>query len=161
MHLTRDIEVDRRFPIGAEVLDDGVHCRVWAPKHHRVELVLAEHPSAREVARLPMVREGDGYFSVLARDAKVGMRYGFWLRSQQVFPDPASRFQPDGPAGLSQIIDPHGFRWSDGGWKGRSALGQVIYEMHIGTFTSEGTFDSATREFAELARIGITMIEVM
>src|SRR5437763_294570 len=77
------------------------------------------------------------------------------------YPAPASRFQPDGPHGPSQVIDPGAFRWMDGGWRGVALEGQVIYEMHVGTFTREGTWDAAARELPELAAAGITVLEVM
>ncbi len=90
------------------------------------------------------------------------MRYGFRLdRGQKIFPDPASRFQPEGPAGWSQIVDPSSFPWTDSSWRGIGLAGQVLYEMHIGTFTPEGTFAAAARELPELKRIGITTIEVL
>ncbi len=88
--------------------------------------------------------------------------YGFRLDGhEQVRPDPASRFQPEGPAGLSQIVDPASFHWTDESWRGIAPLGQVIYEMHIGTFTPQGTFAAAVRELPELKSIGITTVEVM
>jgi maltooligosyltrehalose trehalohydrolase len=90
------------------------------------------------------------------------MLYGFRLDAKpRVLPDPASRFQPEGPEGLSQIVDPDGFHWTDSGWKGVPAHGQVIYEMHVGTFTPQGTWAAAMAELPELSRIGITVIEVM
>ncbi|HEY2760164.1 MAG TPA: hypothetical protein VGI75_05460, partial [Pirellulales bacterium] len=158
MHKSRGHQTDRRLPVGAEVLPDGkVSFRIWAPKPRRVHVVLAAdsaHSSAREELRLQT--EGDGYFSLLTDRAKVGTRYGFKLdNGQRILPDPASRFQPDGPAGVSQIVDPHSFTWSDENWKGVGPRGQVIYEMHLGTFTPEGTYVAATREFAELVRLGI------
>src|SRR5262249_5735802 len=76
-------------------------------------------------------------------------------------PDPASRFEPDGPEGWSQIVDPATFPWTDADWKGIRPEGQVHYELHIGTFTPEGTYAAAARELEELARLGITTIEVL
>ena len=159
----RDYLTQRRLPIGAEVLADGaIHFRVWAQKRRRVELVLAPQPGKPEILPIAMRPEGDGYFSLRCDRAQVGMRYGFRLdRGQKVFPDPVSRFQPDGPAGMSQIVDPATFQWSDQSWRGIGPMGQVIYEMHIGTFTPEGTYAAAARELAELKRIGITTIEVL
>ena len=161
---SRGHQTDRRLPIGAEVMADGkISFRVWAPKPRRVHVVLAAdaaQSSPRDELRLQA--EENGYFSLLTDRAKPGMRYGFKLdHSQRILPDPASRFQPDGPAGLSQIIDLNSFQWTDQNWKGANSQGQVIYEMHLGTFTPEGTYAAATREFAELKRLGITMLEVM
>jgi maltooligosyltrehalose trehalohydrolase len=79
----------------------------------------------------------------------------------RLYPDPASRFQPYGPHGPSQIIDPRTFQWTDGMWPGVHLEGQVIYEMHLGTFTQEGTWEAASHELAELAAVGIALIEIM
>lgn len=145
----------RRFPIGAEPTPEGAHFRVWAPKRRSVEVVL-ENGGAT-----PLDREPSGYFSGVAAAARDGSRYRFRLDGGDSFPDPASRFQPSGPHGPSQVVDPARFQWSDGGWPGLTLEGQVIYEMHIGTFTREGTWDAARREFAELASAGITVLELM
>src|SRR5262245_27498748 len=156
-------QTNRRLPIGAEILDDGtVHFRVWAPKRRRVELLLVPVGSnPNDARRFPLSTEEDGYFSI-GVEAHAAMRYGYRLDEQQrIYSDPASRFQPDGPAGLSQIIDPRSFAWTDQNWRGVGALGQVLYEMHVVTFTKEGTFAAATKELAELKRVGITDIEVM
>src|SRR5690606_39535775 len=104
----------------------------------------------------------NGYWSCHVPDARPGMRYRYRPDGRdQVFPDPASRYQPQGPHGPSQIIDPHAFAWSDGAWPGVARHGRVIYEMHIGTFTSEGTFCAALEKLPELAELGITVLEVM
>jgi maltooligosyltrehalose trehalohydrolase len=106
------------------------------------------------------VPEGNGYYSGVA-PAAVGTLYRFLLDSRsELFPDPASRFQPEGPFGWSQVIDPS-FEWTDGKWSGLGLAGQVIYEIHIGTFTKEGTWTAAAAQLSELARIGITVLEVM
>jgi maltooligosyltrehalose trehalohydrolase len=144
----------RRFPIGAEVQQEGTYFRVWAPKRRRVEVVL-DSGAATELEREP-----GGYFSGLAK-AGAGDRYRFRLDGGDSFPDPASRFQPEGPHGASQVIDPSAFAWSDSAWRGVTLEDQVIYEMHIGTFTQEGTWEAARRELAELANAGITTVEVM
>jgi maltooligosyltrehalose trehalohydrolase len=143
----------RRQPIGAEPQNDGAtNFRVWAPKRAQVEVVIDSQATA-------LTSEPDGYFSGSA-PAPPGARYRFRLDGGESFPDPASRFQPEGPHGPSEVIDP-AFPWTDAGWKGVSRRGQVVYEMHIGTFTREGTWEAAQRELAELARIGITIVEVM
>lgn len=112
---------------------------------------------------LQLGAEGQGYFSALVRTAEAGCRYGYRLDGDpRICPDPASRFQPDGPHGLSQVVDAAAFAWSDQDWPGiRREGGQVLYEMHIGTFSPEGTWDGAREELPELARIGITTIELM
>jgi maltooligosyltrehalose trehalohydrolase len=155
--------IAREFPIGAECLaDGGVHFRVWAPRPKRVEVVLRANASSADEEVIELTPEENGYYSGLAPQAKAGMQYGFRLNGDaRLLPDPASRYQPDGPAGLSQIVDPRQFAWTDQQWKGRGATGQVLYEMHIGTFTQEGSWTAAARELPELARLGITTIEVM
>ncbi len=109
----------------------------------------------------PLTAEQNGYFSGIVPSARTGDLYRFRLDAGQAFPDPASRFQPEGPHGPSQVIDPAGFQWTDAAWSGVTLEGQVLYEMHIGTFTREGTWDAARRELAELSRLGITIVELM
>jgi maltooligosyltrehalose trehalohydrolase len=144
--------------VGAETLPEhGVHFRVWAPSASRVDVVLEE--IGRDVALEP---EAGGYFSADVADVAAGARYRFRLDGGgATYPDPASRFQPQGPHGPSQVIDPGAFEWTDDGWRGLSLPGQVIYEMHIGTFTRAGTWDAAREELPELATAGITVLEVM
>jgi maltooligosyltrehalose trehalohydrolase len=147
------------MPVGAEVTPGGVHFRVWAPKRQRVDVVL-ELPDGPLTHRL--AAEEDGYFTGFVEAARPGHRYRFQLDEVAGwFPDPASRFQPEGPHGPSQIIDPDAFAWTDASWKGVQLEGQIIYEMHIGTFTREGTWAAAAAELAELASAGITVLEVM
>ena len=146
----------RAHPIGAECVGSGLTSfRVWAPAAQRVEVVLANGPA------VALTAEQGGYFSGTAR-AGAGARYRFRLDgAEMLYPDPASRFQPDGPHGASEVIDPSAFTWMDQSWRGLPLEGQVMYEMHIGTFTPEGTWAAAMRELPELARIGITTIELM
>ena len=150
----------RRFPIGAEILPGrGTHFRLWAPRHQSVALVLESGPGAP--LEIPMAPQDDGYHAVLVPQAAAGARYRYRLGGGDAFPDPASRFQPDGPHGPSQVVDPAAFVWRDGQWPGVGIEGQVIYEMHIGTFTPEGSWAAAGRELAELAACGVTVIELM
>ena len=145
----------RRLPVGADVLDDGVDFRVWAPHASRVEVVIAGAATA-----LPA--EGNGYWSVGVRTASAGTRYRFRLDGDaRLYPDPASRFQPDGPHGESEVVDPAAFAWTDGEWRGVELAGQVIYEMHVGTFTREGTWAAAVRELPALSHLGVTVLEMM
>jgi maltooligosyltrehalose trehalohydrolase len=146
----------RRFPIGAEYLEHGqTDVRVWAPAAARVDVVVESG------ATTSLQREDGGYFRGLI-DAEPGARYRFRLdAADQLLPDPVSRFQPEGPHGPSEIIDPRAFAWTDDAWTGARREGQVVYEMHIGTFTCGGTWASAIAELKELARLGITIIEVM
>ncbi len=143
----------RRLPIGAEVTADGVDFRVWAPKRKRVDVVVAGHATA-------LAAEGNGYFQGRLPGAGTGARYRFRVDGDASYPDPASRFQPEGPDGPSQVVDPNGFRWTDVNWPGVPLRGQVIYEMHVGTFTREGTWAAATSELEKLRGI-CTVIEMM
>ena len=146
----------RRLPVGAEVVPQGVHFRAWAPKRRRVEVVFeSAHPP------IPLEPEEDGYFSGLAEGLEAGALYRFRLDGGDAFPDPASRFQPDGPHGPSQVIDPSTFEWTDRERPGIGPEGQVLYEMHVGTFTPEGTWTAAARELPELAALGVTCVEMM
>jgi maltooligosyltrehalose trehalohydrolase len=108
----------------------------------------------------PLDSEGNGYYSGWVAKIREGDEYKFRIESG-TFPDPASRFQPRGPHGPSQIIDPNAFRWTDALWPGVAREGQVIYEMHVGTFTREGTLEAARKELPELAALGVTVIELM
>ena len=146
----------RRFPIGAEVVsDDQVSFRVWAPAAKRVQVVLSDRDSSQHA----LEPEPNGYFSGVVR-ARAGDRYRFQLdESAQLYPDPASRFQPCGPHQASAVVDPSSYEWRDAGWSGLAREGQVIYELHAGTFTAEGTWSSAQCQLDELARVGVTAIE--
>jgi maltooligosyltrehalose trehalohydrolase len=150
--------IRRRLPIGAELLEGGrTHFRVWAPAATSVDVVI-DGASAKPIA---LQSEEYGYFSGIG-EAGAGVRYRFRLNGgPDTYPDPASRFQPDGPHGSSAIVDPTAYEWSDAAWPGISLAGQVIYEIHVGTFTREGTWTSAIDELPALAQAGITVIEVM
>lgn len=144
----------RRYPIGAEALPEGVHFRVWTPARKQVEVVL-------ENGAMPLVREPEGYFSGLVHGLAPGTLYRFRLDGEGPFPDPASRFQPEGPHGPSSVVDPAAFPWTDHAWRGLPLERAVVYEMHFGTFTREGTYEAAAREIPELAAAGITVLELM
>ncbi len=152
----------RRLPIGAEVQSSGgVHFRVWAPRRSTVSVVIQD-ADQRLIDEVSLAAEADGYFAGFSLAANTGQRYGFRLDDDShLYPDPASRFQPEGPHKLSQIVDPASFEWTDQAWQGRPLKGQVIYELHIGTFTPAGTWAAAIAELPYLAELGITMIEVM
>ena len=151
----------RRYPLGAELIGNNqAHFRLWAPKAREVNVVV-EDAAEGKPKFFPLIAESAGYFSGVA-DAGPGSRYRFRVnRAQNCYPDPASRFQPDGPHGSSCIVDPTEFRWTDADWPGLQLRRQIFYEMHIGTFTKEGTWRAAAQQLPELARIGITAIEMM
>jgi maltooligosyltrehalose trehalohydrolase len=175
--------VQRRLPIGAEIAsaEDGAHVRVWAPGHAKVTLV-ADPPGdpsrdrprdptrdpARDADRnapsrhVALTREPDGYHSAFVPGLRTRQRYGFHLGDDRtLYADPASRYQPDGPFGPSEIVDPAAFAWTDAGWTGIAADRHVLYELHLGTFTPEGTWAAAAAWLPYLADVGITTIEVM
>src|SRR6266536_422835 len=155
------LHAQRRHPIGAEVIGkDETHFRLWAPKAREIDVVLEDGTSSEPIF-YPLTPEAGGYFSG-AVNVGAGSRYRFRVnRGENFYPDPASRFQPQGPHGPSCIVDPRQFRWADTNWPGVKSKGQIIYEMHIGTFTKEGTWRAAAEQLPELARIGITMVEMM
>lgn len=143
------------MPIGAELSPDGVHVRVWAPRPRSVVLVIDN----REV---PLEVETGGYRSAFVPFGRVGSRYGFRIDgAANIVPDPASRWQPDGPHGLSAVVDPTAYSWRDHDWRGVAPEARVVYEMHVGTFTPEGTFRAAIEKLPLLAEIGITVLELM
>src|SRR5215213_5207324 len=150
----------RRLPVGAEALPGGgVHFRVWAPRRRRVEVVFE---GGRAAGPLVLEAEEGGYFSGLAEGLTEGALYRFRLDGgDYLYPDPVSRFQPDGPHRASRVVDPTRFRWSDDGWRGASLKGQVVYEMHVGAFTREGTLAAAAAHLKGLAGLGVTCVELM
>jgi maltooligosyltrehalose trehalohydrolase len=151
----REGRVDVPTALGALVTDTGVRFRTWAPAQKSVAVAI---DGGREIA---MTADAQGYFAVTVADARPGQRYWFKLR-EGLRPDPASRFQPDGPLGPSEIVDPRSYQWAMNDWRGAPPLHQnVFYEMHLGTFTKAGTWRAAERHLAALAEIGVTTIEVM
>jgi maltooligosyltrehalose trehalohydrolase len=154
------MHIKRHYPIGAEIIPKkGVHFRVWAPDHKKVTLLL-ENDDA-EAQHYLMTKEKDGYFSLLLPEAKEGTHYRYKLgTSKKLLADPASRYQPLGPIGPSCVVNPI-YEWTDEEWPGISMEGQILYEMHLGTFTKEGTFKAAMEQLEELKRLGITTIELM
>jgi maltooligosyltrehalose trehalohydrolase len=144
---------ERRLPIGAEVQPGGVHFRVRATRSARVDVDI-------DGERVAMEREDGGYFSRFVADAGAGTRYAFRLDGGPPLPDPATRHQPDGPHGRSCVVDPD-YAWTDAAWRGVPAGRQVIYELHVGTFTRSGTWAAATTELDVLAELGIGTIELM
>ncbi len=133
---------------------DRVRVRVWAPDHESVSIEIDDHAVA-------LAPEGDGHFSAEV-PGRAGSRYG--LRpagSDRLYPDPASRWLPDGPDGLSAVVDLAAYPWRDHAWQGCGLPGQVIYEMHVGTCTPEGTWRAAERLLPGLRDVGVTVIQMM
>src|SRR4029077_20264334 len=115
----------------------GTHFRVWAPAAHSIVVDVDGGSST------PLTCEAHGYFSGGVIDVGAGARYRFRIDGERALPDPASRYQPDGPHGSSEVIDPAGFAWTDSAWRGVPQERLVIYEMHVGTFTPEGSWAAA------------------
>ena len=148
----------RRLPVGAEPspkIGRGVHFRVWAPHAETLEVVV----EGGEATGLE--REPDGYFSGVVDAAGPGTRYRYRLDHRAGYADPASRYQPEGVHGPSEVVDSTGFAWTDAGWTGVTPANRVVYELHVGTFTREGTWAAAARELPRLAADGINVIEMM
>ena len=145
-----------RMPFGAEVLPEGVRFRIFAPAADRMGLQLEGRDQL-----LPMHRSDDGWHELVVPEAHAGSRYRYGLPDGTQVPDPASRFQPEDVTGPSEVIDPAAFRWTDSAWRGRPWAETVLYELHIGAFTPEGTFRAAMGRLDYLAWLGVTAIEVM
>jgi len=144
----------RRLPIGAERIGpSSIHVRVWAPDHPTVRVQIDD-------VAWPLEPEGNGYFAAEV-PGRAGSRYGFLLGADtKVYPDPASRFQPDGPHGLSEVIDPTAYEWRDTDWPGLIRE-PILYELHVGTFTEDGTCAAAMAHLDQLATLGITAVQLM
>ncbi len=138
--------------------DGSIAFRVWAPNHPSVELLLFDGDRVRPVE---MNSGPHGYFSATIPDVPDGQRYLYRLPGGAERPDPASRSQPDGPHGPSAVVRTSRFRWTDHGWKGLRREDLVIYELHVGTFTPDGTFDAVVPRLGELKELGVTAVEVM
>ncbi|MEX1098179.1 MAG: malto-oligosyltrehalose trehalohydrolase [Planctomycetales bacterium] len=151
----------RRLSMGAEVQPaGGVHFRVWAPDRTRVAVDFVTLGGVASHETFDLDPEGSGWFAGRAAAARAGDLY-WWRLDESRYADPASRFQPEGPHGPSQVIDPAAFAWTDGDWPGTPETGTVLYEMHVGTFTEDGSWQAAARELPALAELGVTVIEVM
>jgi malto-oligosyltrehalose trehalohydrolase len=141
---------------GASVDPHGASFRLWAPAAQTVALYL---PETRRT--VPMPRQDGGWHTMFVPDLAAGTVYQYVIDDTQLVPDPASRFQPNNVDGPSELIDPEAFDWPDGAWRGRPWHEAVIYELHVGTFTREGTFAAAAADLTRLASLGVTVIELM
>ncbi len=137
----------------------GTRFAVWAPLAQSVAVQLDRPGSATDVR--PLERDRSGVFVGAFADVDAGVRYCYRVDAAGCFPDPASRYQPDGVHGASMTVDPSAFRWTDQPWTGRLASDLVIYEIHVGTFTSSGTFAGVAERLEQLRDLGVTAIELM
>lgn len=166
---TRNLNVDAKrdsefcmkrscsMPFGASVAEDGsVRFRLWAPKAKRVDLRIENSNMV-----LPLARMEGGWFELTTREASSGTRYWLQIDGGIKVPDPASRFQPLDVMGPSEVVDPKKFDWQDEFWLGRAWEEAVIYELHVGAFTPEGTFRGVEQKLDYLGDLGVTAIELM
>ena len=148
------------MPFGAELLSDGrVRFRIWAPAANCVELCLVEQGS--NGIYLPMATEVGGWFVLITEQATAGSRYRYRIDCKQHVPDPASRFQPEDVHGFSQVMDSGSWHWNDADWRGRPWEEAVIYELHIGAFSTKGNFTAVKEKLDYLVELGVTAIELM
>jgi maltooligosyltrehalose trehalohydrolase len=148
----------REMPFGAQLRDNTTRFRLWAPSAQRVDLI-ANSRSGRPLKAAMTASEG--WYEIAVDSLDAGARYQYRIDDEIDVPDPASRYNPDGVGGASEVIDPARFEWQDDAWRGRPWREAVIYELHVGTFTPEGTFAAIIPRLAELAELGITAIELM
>lgn len=154
------VERGQYVRLGAHVGETETLFRAWSPEADRLDVVIEDsdgRPEGREVAMRSL---DDGYFEATA-EAPAGTRYRIRLNGADAFPDPASRFQPEGVHGPSQVVDPSTYDWQDSAWSGIDQKDLVFYELHVGTFSSEGTFEGVRRRLSYLKDLGITAIELM
>ncbi len=152
--MTHGTAIDEQRHWGPKKLENGqIQFQLWAPAETVIRLRSGE-------TDLPMQRFADGWHRLDA-DIPVGASYAFVLSDGREVGDPASRRQFDGVDGLSVVADPSAYKWQNETWRGRPWEEAVIYEIHIGTFTPEGTFDAAAAELAYLTDLGVTAIEIM
>ena len=145
------------MPFGAETRDDGAtRFRLWAPSAQSVELWLADRQQG-----FTMPRDAAGWAERVTRDAPAGTRYSFRIDGELLVPDPASRYQPLDVHGPSEVVDPYDYAWSDSEWHGIAPERLVFYELHVGTFTHEGTFVAVAERLDHLVALGITAVELM
>jgi maltooligosyltrehalose trehalohydrolase len=143
---------------GAQLLNRGVRFRLWAPAARTVSLVLLLNDGERIT---PMKRLDDGWFERTDDDAQAGARYLYEIDGDIRVADPASRFQPDGPEMPSQVIDASTFDWPERAFVPVPYHEAIVYELHVGTFTPEGTYAAAAQRLDHLVDLGVTAIELM
>ncbi|HEX4999655.1 MAG TPA: alpha-amylase family glycosyl hydrolase, partial [Terriglobia bacterium] len=145
--------------LGATAEGWGALFRVWAPSAKTIEVVLERAGGPPESH--PLKKSADGYFGAAITGAGAGDLYRYRVDGKGPFPDPASRFQPQGVHGPSEIVNPAAFAWTDDGWSGIPQSNLIFYEIHVGAFTPEGTFSGVAGKLGELRDLGVTAIELM
>lgn len=150
------ISRSHKMRFGAEVRNGGTRFKIWAPKCRRLKLRIKGRRSV-----LDMESMGDGWHRLDVDGVKPGTRYKYVLPDGSEIPDPASRYQPDDVYGFSEVVDSNAFKWTDMDWGGRPWEEAIIYELHVGTFTEEGSFRAAIAKLDHLVALGITAIQIM
>ena len=149
------------MPFGAEFTAGGeVRFRLWAPAARQVELLLCD-PRGAAVQAAPMQALEDGFFALVTSAAGAGSLYRYRIDGTREVPDPASRRNPLGVHGPSEVVDPTAYAWDDAAWQAPPWHGAVLYELHVGTFNAPGTYASVAARLAHLQRLGVTAIELM
>lgn len=148
-------QLDRMNPLGASLHADGITFRVWAPACRTVDLVIEGRAPER------MREVGDGICELTVPALESGLRYQYRLDGERYRPDPVSRWQPEGVHGPSAVVDPTRFAWTDQGFRGHAHADLVFYELHVGTYTTAGTFAALIPHLAKLAELGVTAVELM
>lgn len=147
------------MPFGPRSLENGGYeFRIFAPSAKSVDLCLYSNNEDSITAMTPV---GDGWYKLTVDGARAGQRYHFIIDGEMRVPDPASRFQPEDVHGPSELIDPTQFRWDDDDWRGKPWNEAIIYEMHVGTFSPEGTYEGVGQKLDYLLDLGVTAIEIM
>ncbi len=148
----------RYYSQGPEILNSGISFRTWAPQKKNVSLVILG-PDRKVRRELPLDKDAEGYWAGLAPGAEAGTLYQYRL-DDQLFPDPASRFQPLGVHEPSEVVE-NRFSWTDNLWRPPALRDLIIYELHTGTFSPEGTFAGVARRLEHFQRLGANAIELM
>lgn len=152
--------LSRLRPQGADLTTGGVRYRIWAPERRQVEVRILPGGGGK-VRTMMLTKDAEGYHAATDAAGMAGDRYQYMVDGDGPFPDPASRFQPEGVHGVSEVTDPHAYAWGDAGWRRPPLRDLVIYELHIGTFTPEGTFAAAMKKLPYLHELGIKALQIM
>jgi maltooligosyltrehalose trehalohydrolase len=146
---------DASVDVGASLREGGTAFRVWAPRCRHVDVVLeGRAPEA-------LTPREDGVFERTLSGVGAGARYQYRLDGERYRPDPVSRFQPEGVHGPSVVVDPGRFPWTDQGFRGHALADLVFYELHVGTFTTAGTFEAVVPHLPRLVDLGVTALQLM
>ena len=143
------------LPWGTEIVDDGARFRLWAPDQKSVSLLTDKGKS------IPMAKTYDGWFETLTDAVLVGGGYQYVLNEGLAVPDPAARAQIGDVHGPSRLVDPKSYAWRTPNWKGRPWHEAILYELHTGTYSVEGTFNAIARDLDRLVDVGVTAIELL